>query len=285
MILVTGARGNIGGIVVRELARVGAQVRALTRDPGGVTQLPRQVEVVAGDFGDPASLAQALTGVQQLFFVCLPESGAARLAKHDNLLAAALQAGVEHVVYLSLLGVGGASPIPQARWHADTEQKLRASGMAWTALRPSLYAQSLLSTAGILEAGRWHAPAGDGRVAFIDRADIGRVAAACLLDQRQRGQAYELTGPQALSWYEVAAILSELHGRRIVYNEVSPEQFGQRLHDLGFSEGLITGMLALFAEVRAGHLATCTNAVAQVTGQAPRPVASALAELQALQSR
>jgi uncharacterized protein YbjT (DUF2867 family) len=187
MILVSGASGNIGGVVVQELLRAGAQIHALTRDPGRMAGLLPQVDAVAGDFGDPASLVAALAGVQQLFFVCLPASGAARLARHDNLLTAARRAGVEHVVYLSLLGAAADSPIPQARWHPDTEQKLRTSGMAWTILRPSLYAQSLLGTAGVLEAGRWQAPAGDGRVAFIDRSDSGRVAAACLLDERHQG--------------------------------------------------------------------------------------------------
>jgi NAD(P)H dehydrogenase (quinone) len=281
MILVSGASGNVGGVVVRELLQAGAAIRALTRDPGRVARSLPQVDVVAGDFGDASSLAAALTGVQQLFFVCLPEAGAARLAKHDNLLAAARQAGVEHVVYLSLLGAAAASPIPQARWHADTEQKLRTSGMAWTILRPSLYAQSLLGTAGVLEAGRLQAPAGEGRVAFIDRSDIGRVAAACLLDERHHGQTYALTGPAALSWHEVAAALAQLQGRRIVYDEVAPEPFAQQLRSLGRPEGLITGMLALFAEVRAGRLGACTDAVAQVIGRKPRPLTSALAELQA----
>jgi NAD(P)H dehydrogenase (quinone) len=269
VILVTGATGNIGRALVAHLVAAGAPVRTLVRDiQRGAALLPG-VPLALGDFGNPASLASALVGVKQLFFVCLSEPAPERLRKHDHLIATAKAAGVEHVVYLSFLNPAPDANFPQARWHFDTEQKLRASGMGWTFLRASLYAQSVLRAAGIWSEGRWMAPAGNGRVAFVDRDDLAAVAARCLLEPGHSGQAYDVTGPQLLSWHAIAEMLASLTGQPVEYEDVAPDVLGQALLTQGRNPAFIEGMLGLFEDIRAHRVEALSHTIQSVGRRSP----------------
>lgn len=277
MILVTGASGNIGHSITTALVQNGVAVRALVRDARKATALPHEVEVTVGDFADPVSLARAVRGVKRVFMVCLPDAAPARLVKHSNLIQAAQQADVEHVVYLSFLNPAADAGFPQARWHFATESQLRVSGMAWTFLRASLYAQSVLSSAGMFHEIVWAAPAGDGRVAFVDRDDIAAVATQCLVDAGHTQQAYDVTGPRLLSWQDVATLLAELRGHPIVYHNVAPQVFGDYLRAQGRPPAFIEGMLGLFADIRAHRMEQCTDTVRTIGKREPRHLRNILA--------
>lgn len=223
MILITGATGQVGGAVIRNLA--GARgVRALVRDQAAAAGLG-DVDVVVGSFDDARSLAAALEGVEIVFLT--GRDNPEQVAQHTRVLDAARAAGVRHVVKLSALGARPASPVALMRWHHAIEERLREAPFAWTFLRPHLFMQNLLRFAGdVAERGRLAAPMGDGRYPLVDARDVGAAAAAVLRDpDPHAGRAYSLTGPSSLSYHAVAEAIGALVGRPVEYEPQAPEQF------------------------------------------------------------
>jgi uncharacterized protein YbjT (DUF2867 family) len=228
MILLTGATGQIGGAVLERLAGAPA-VRALVRAPA---DLPG-VEVVVGSFDDADSLAAALDGVQTVFLT--GRDNPDQVEQHARVLDVAEAAGVRHVVKLSAIGARAGSPVALMRWHHAIEQRLRASALAWTLLRPHLFMQNLLRFAGdVAERGTISAPMGDGRHPLVDTRDVAAAAATVLREPaRHAGRAYALTGPAALGYREVAGAIGDLVGRPVAYDAVTPERYRASLQDAG----------------------------------------------------
>jgi uncharacterized protein YbjT (DUF2867 family) len=225
MILITGATGNVGRLVVARMAAEGRKVRALSRRPEE-RQWPAGVEAVAGDLADTASLGAALDGVEALFLFPAPGVG-------QEFVAAAEEAGVRHVV---LLSSGAVDPAleeqdgPIAERHFELEQLLRASGMQWTFLRPDTFATNILpwgyQTRNGDEVRGAYAKAA---APVIHEADIADAAVAALTSQGHTGKAYHLTGPELLTHADQARIIGEVLGRPIRYVEIPVEQVRQQM--------------------------------------------------------
>ena len=268
MILVTGATGTIGSEVVRQLAESGAEVRALTRDPARA-KVPQGVEVVRGDYGDPGSLDAPTEGVTAVFLVGVPGPS----AQHDRaLVAAAERAGVRRLVKLSAIGTGDPEAGPFGQWHADGERAVRESGAEWTVLRPSSFASNTLSWAPALRAGE-PVPnmTGEGTSGVIDPRDVAAVAVRTLLDDRHAGRTYTLTGPEAITVPEQAAVLASVLGRPVGTRDLSPEGTRAFLRTVwGFDEAQAEGVLTGTAYVRRGGNSVVTRDVAEVLGRTAR---------------
>jgi uncharacterized protein YbjT (DUF2867 family) len=216
VILVTGATGRVGGELVAQLAAAGHPVRAMSRRGDAVA--PAGVERVAADFGDPASLAAALRGVDRVFAMSAQPVGAAPAPTHDlALIEACRRAGVARIVKLSVLGGGGDDPgDPIVRWHREAEAAVRASGAAWTLLRPGRFMSNALGWAAMIRRGddvhvAWPAR----RAASIDPADLAAVAMRALIDDGHAGATYELSGPESLAPADEVRILGEMLGRSL----------------------------------------------------------------------
>ena len=180
MILVTGATGSNGSALIPLLAAQGVSVRAMARNaPKAPNTFAPNVEFVAADFDDEASLTKALKGVESAF---LTTNSSDRVASQQLcFVKAAADAGVRHVVYLSQLHARPSSPVRFLRYHAEAEAALAYSGMAYTNLRPNFFMQGMLAFAPSIQSqGRFYAPAGDARVSLVDVRDIAAVAAATL---------------------------------------------------------------------------------------------------------
>ena len=218
-VLVTGAAGNVGVGVVRGLVERGVRVRAADLDLAVVRERDPGAEPVALDFTDPATFGPALRDVQRVFLIRPP--AIARVKPTLNrFLDAAVTAGVEHVVFSSVAGAETNRVVP----HHRVEQHLFASGLRWTVLRPGFFAQNLATAyrQDIVRDGRVHVPAGQGRVAFIDVRDLGEVAAIVLADPgAHEGAGYTLTGPEAVTFDDVARVLTQELGRPIRYEPAS----------------------------------------------------------------
>jgi len=216
MLLVTGATGHIGRELARELDAKGARFRVLVRDRARAAGLPEPAERVVGDLGEPATLTAALDGVQGLFLL-VPGIG---LEHTENVLAAALAAGVRRIVYVSSYAVIG-DPIPaMGRWHHEREQLIRGSGIPATILRPTGFMTNAFDWLPTLRAeGCVLDPIGPGRAAPIDPADIAAVAALALIEDGHEGREYLLTGGESFTVAEQVRILAEAIGRDI---EVRP---------------------------------------------------------------
>ncbi|MFF1451470.1 NAD(P)H-binding protein [Streptomyces sp. NPDC058274] len=271
MILVTGATGTIGSEVVRQLSARGAKVRALTRDPSRA-RTPAGVEVVRGDFGEPASVAEALAGATALFAVGVlgPDDAQTDAA----LVTAARAAGVSRVVKLSAIGTGNPAVGPSGSWHLPGEQAVRASGLEWTVLRPSLFASNTLSWAAAIHAGQPVSDlTGSGTQGVVDPRDVSEVAAEVLLAPGHSGRTYTLTGPELLTTVDQAAALAEVLGRPVGTVELSPEAAREQFLRAGMSEVYVQGVLGGTAFVRGGGNAVLTEDVHQVLGREPRTFA------------
>jgi uncharacterized protein YbjT (DUF2867 family) len=218
MILVTGATGTNGSELTKLLASWGVPVRAMARSPGKAEELAALpgVEVVAGDFDDPASVERALQGVERAFL--LTDSTERAEERQLGFVDAARRAGLKHVVKLSQFAADERSPVRFLRYHAAVERAIRESGIAWTFLRPNLYMQGLLAfRAQIASKGEFFAAAGDAKVSVVDVRDNAAAAAAALTGAGHEGRTYDLTGPEALTHAEMAAALSDALGSLLPY--------------------------------------------------------------------
>ena len=269
MILITSAPGNNANAVIRELTTAGVRVRALLRNPNSAGEIKGPlVEVAVGDFLNPASLDAALRGVEKAFLI--PPTDPRSVEMQVNFIRAAKRAGTRHVVKLSVNGADVNSPVRVARWHAEGEKELEASGIPFTHLRPNAFMQNLLGLAPtIVSQGEFYQPAADGKVSHIDVRDIAAVAAKALTGNGHQGKTYVITGPEALSYDEVAAKLSAAIGRPVKYVNVTPEDFKKSLLGWGIPEYMADGLNEFFAAIRAGYCAVVTNTVEEVAQRKP----------------
>lgn len=265
---ITGCTGHVGGLVAWELAADGHELLLLAR-PESLARVPvlPGSQVAAASYADRAAALRALSGVGVLFMVSAAES-ADRVAEHVTFIEAAAAAGVSHIVYTSFFGAAPDSTFLLGRDHWLTEQAITASGMRFTMLRDNLYLDILPEFAG--PDGVIRGPAGSGRVAGVARTDVARVAAQVLREPDQHaGRAYSLTGPQGLTLAEVAAIASEVTGRRITYHDETLEEARQSRAGFGAPSWQVDAWISTYTAIAAGELDGPTDDVQAVTGRAP----------------
>lgn len=269
-ILVTGATGTIGGEVTRQLIAAGVRPRILVRDPAKAKAFEGKADIAQGDFTDAASLDRALKGVEKLF---LAYSGPNQTEVESKVVDAAKQAGVKHVVKLSVFGADTGA-LTFARWHRPVEQRLEQSGMQWTHLRPLNF---MTNTFGFIETiksqGAFYAPTGEGKTSFIDPEDIAAVAVKALTQPGHEGKAYLLTGPEALSGADQAAHLSKALGKPVKFVDVPPDAARQSLSNLPLPPGTLDALLDLMSGMKRGLASEVTPTVEQVLGRKPRTFA------------
>lgn len=262
----TGASGGIGGRVARRLADRGVAQRLVVRDAARAPSLPGASVAVAADYADGDAMREVLRGVATLLLVSGSEA-ADRLDRHRMAIEAAAAAGVERVVYTSFLGAAPDCTFTFARDHWHTEQMIRATGMGWTFLRDSLYLDVLPFYVGA--DGAIRGPAANGRLGAVARDDVADVAVAALLGADHAGRTYDLTGPEALTFTEIAEELSAAAGRTITYHpETIEEAYASRAH-YGAPDWEVDGWVSTYAAVAAGELAAVTDTVAEVAGHPP----------------
>jgi uncharacterized protein YbjT (DUF2867 family) len=270
MILVVGATGTNGREVVTRLSAAGQPVRALVRGPAKADDLRLpHVELVSGDLDDPASLDAALKGVQRAFIVTAVDARAVRWFR--NFFEAVKRAGTPQVVKFSGMGAGaGNSEI--LRQHGETDQLLRESGLGYTILQPNSFYQNMLwSAQTIKNQGAFHLPMRDGKQSLVDVRDIAAVAAAVLTGKGHEGKTYEITGPEALSYHDVAPTLSKVLGKPVRYVDVPPAAAKESMLKAGMPEWNAAAVTELYGVFATGQFAATTDVVAQVTGKPPIP--------------
>ena len=249
-VLVTG--GNIGNHVAEMLAYQGTPVRVLVRS---VTPDRRWdelgIEQVAADAGDLASLAPAFDGIERFFSVSPLVENLVQLG--TNTIEAAKNAGVRYIVRSSAMGAAEKA-ITMGRLHGEVEKAVETSGIPYTILQPNTFMQSYRMNAETVRKDRaFYLPMSDGKVSVIDVNDIAAVAVACLTEPGHEGKKYILTGPEALSNYDIAEKLTTYLGRTIAYLDVSPAQAEETMTRAGMSPWMIRVLLELFQICREGY--------------------------------
>jgi uncharacterized protein YbjT (DUF2867 family) len=285
-VLVTGATGNVGRAVVGALLDAGVAVRALAKVPDAArAQLGPSLQllrIVPFDFETPETYAAAFAGTTALFLMRPPAIGDASVI--TRALDAAYQSGVRRVVFLS---VQGAEQNPLVPHHA-IEKHLKALAKAhptfhYTFLRAAFFMQNLSTThaADIRELNEILVPAGNGRTAFVDARDVGAAAAQVLTESDaapSADRAYELTGREALTYDEVAEILSRACGRVIRYKHPGLLRFYRAMRRRGYARGFVTVMMALYSTARLGLAAHLSADLETLLGRPPRTLVQFVGE-------
>jgi NAD(P)H dehydrogenase (quinone) len=279
-IVITGASGQLGRRVAELVLEQTSDVVLATRSPEALAGFAeRGAQVRHGDFDDPASLDAAFAGGERLLLVSANVIGT-RVAQHLRAIDAAVRAGVRHVLYTSIVNPGPENAAAVAVEHRETEEALRASGLAWTFLRNNIYADlQPQSAAAAIASGQLVTNAGDGRTGYVTREDCAAVAAAALLSDGHEGQAYDVTGPETVSAADLAALFSELGGSPVEVVNVDDAAFAAGLVEhAGMPQAMAEVYATFGAATRDGVLDVQTDVVERLTGRAPQSLRALLEE-------
>lgn len=263
-VLVTGATGNTGSLIVKQLRERGVAVRALARDEVRAAALRQEgAEVVLGDLDVPSSVAAAVDGVDKIYLVTW--NGPTAEQQRKNVVDAARRAGAAHIV------VGGAlGPKSRITDQIDAANGfLKQSGLPWTILQPTFFMQNLLAAREPIAQGGLYWDLGEGRLPAIDVRDIADVAVAVLLGNGHEGRTYNLTGPATISFSDMAAVLSRELGHPVNYTPVPTEAAKQFLMSLGFPEWIADGFGELMAGFAANWAASKTTTNVEILSGHP----------------
>jgi len=288
MYTITGVGGYVAAVTAeRMLEEIDpSQLRVTSRNEDNLAACrARGVDARKADYEDVASLQDAFEGTERLFMVSAMEAGPHRQRQHRNAVSAAISAGVAHVVYTSFIGVEKSEVNSvEVADHKLTESLIMGSGMTWNFLRNNQYADAMAENQAVIAitSGKSIGNTGDAKVGFVARDDVAAVAAKVMLGAGEPDTAYEVTGPDLLSYREVGEMIAELSGASIEIVDLTDEQMYAMWDALGvpreatgdFSQSPVPwcsdGMVTFGQLVRSGNMAKVTDVVEQFTGRKPR---------------
>ncbi len=278
MILITGATGKTGSATAKSLGEKGETFRALIRNEEKKEVLESLGgEVVIGSIENTEVVNQSMQGVKTVL-VLLPNSES-QLALEKQLVDSAKQAGVERIVKMSSIEAtpDATSPIPKL--HLESEEYIKQSGLAWTMIKPNFYMQNLLASAGtIKEQGKIFLPMGDGKTGMIDTTDVGKVLAKVLSEDGHESMNHEITGPEILSFYEVAEIFSQVLGKQVDYVDVPMDAYKETLGQFLTNQWHLDAVIDLFKGIAEGGIEDKTDTFNELMGETPKSLSQFLAE-------
>lgn len=271
-LLVTGIGGQLAGRVVSLLLEKGHKgIIGTTRKPEKVEHFKTQgIDVRAANFDQPETLKEAFRGAHTMLLVSTHKIGQ-RLHQHRNAIDAAKAAGVQHVIYTSIQSADRFKSIVSTE-HLETENYLKESGLKYTILRNNLYADGLImKTKPFLQWGKFSGCAGDGAVAYITREDCARAATAVLMNaEKNQSQCFDINGPKAYTYSDVARVVAQVSGRKLEYVNDSAEAFKGALQKFGIPEVFAQAMTDFDIMAQEGYLNKSTSedesAVKKLTG-------------------
>ncbi len=254
------------------LQKGGDKVIAGTRKPEKLADLAAKgLTIRSADFEDAKGLETALAGVDRVLIISTDaiDRPGRRIAQHKAAVAAAASAGVKHIVYTSMPNPE-TSPVIFAPDHLGTEQAIKASGVAHTILRNCWYMDFLVpGLAFAVSSGKLISATGDGAAPYVTRADCARAAAAALASTDTSSKTYNITGPDLVTYADLAKLAGELTGHAVVYEPVTPEERTAQLIAAGTPEPIAKILISSQMAISQGKMGTPTDAVKELTGKAP----------------
>jgi uncharacterized protein YbjT (DUF2867 family) len=273
-ILVTGASGNIGSEIVKQLLAVApaVSIKAAVHSRQNVKKVKDgdRVKVIPIDYNESDTLRQALKDVDKLFLLTPDVPNAVHLA--SNAVTEAKKAGIRHIVKQSVMGADLEADVGTMRLHRQIEEIIEQSGIPFTFLRPNEFMQNFINfhSPSIKGNNAFYIPLEDAKVSLVDVRDIAAVAVKSLTDEDlHKNKTYLITGPEALSYHQVAEILSNRIGRKINYVNISDEEARAAMKEIGMSDWLINTVSELSDYFRKGKASEISSAVEEVTGNKP----------------
>ncbi|RUM48602.1 MAG: NAD(P)-dependent oxidoreductase [Marinomonas sp.] len=275
MILVTGASGQLGNLVINSLLAKGVaadQIVAAVRSPEKATALQeRGVVVREADYTDPASLKAAMNGVKRVVLVSSSEVGQ-RAAQHQNVIDAAQATGVELLAYTSILHAD-TSPLALAEEHVATEAALKASNVPHVVLRNGWYSENYTMSAGMaVEHGAVLGSAGEGKYSTAARADYADAAATVITSEDQAGKVYELAGDEAFTLAQYAAYIAKISGKEVVYQDLPEAEYAKVLVEVGLPEGFAAVLADSDVGASKGGLFDDSQTLSKLIGRPTTPI-------------
>jgi len=278
-ILVTGASGKLGGLIVQHLLERGvapSNIIAGSRDKAKLAALAAKgVETRKVDFNDEAGLSAALKGADTVLIVSTDalDGAGTRLKQHRAAVNAAVAAGAKRLAYTSL-PVPDTSRVSFAPDHLGSEEAVKATGLPYLIFRDNWYHENLfMSLPNAFKGGQWYTSAGEGRTAFVSREDIAEAIAAALANPPKDSAIYTLTGSEAVSNAEVAKLASAAAGKPLSVVSLTDEQLAGGMKAAGVPEAFIPTLVSFDTATRSGDLALVTGDVEKLTGRKPKPLA------------
>jgi uncharacterized protein YbjT (DUF2867 family) len=251
-------------------------MRLLVRDPERAPQV-KGAEVVGAEYGDPNALAKGLQKGDRVFMVSLWIGGDTRLDLHRSFIDAAARADVAHLIYLSFVNAVPDAIFSHAREHGATEEMLKASGVPWTSIRNSMYADDI---PGWFDAdGVAREPGDEARMSFSYRPELADVIAAALTHPGHEGKTYNITTPDSASMRELAQIATKVTGNEYRYEPISDGEWIERWRAQGRPEWALEAGLTSYEALRAGELDVVSGDYKKVTGREAATIAEVIAEL------
>lgn len=268
MILLTGVTGKTGGETARQLLARGVKFRAVVRNEAKAADLRAAgAELVAGDMADADTVRKALTGVARALLI-LP-NGRNQEAMEKQFTDLARAAGLKHLVKMSSMEAVAHAETPIPRSHWAVEEYIRASGLPWTMIKPNFFMQNLVSSAASIKSqGKFSLPMGDGTTGMADIRDIAAVCVEVLTGQGHQGQSYEITGPELLTFHDVAERFTAVLGRKIEYVPMPMEQFRERMTNI-LEPWHLNAVCELFREIAEIGLDHTTDTFRRLMGREP----------------
>jgi uncharacterized protein YbjT (DUF2867 family) len=276
-ILVTGATGTVGSEVTKQLISSPTSnfnIKAAVHSQESVNRVAAETRVkpVLIDYNKLDTIEEAFKDVDRLFLLTPFQSNMVELSSNLVNVAKKKTGAVKHIVKLSVMGADAKPGITGGRLHRQAENIIKESGISYTFLRPNFFMQNFINffSQTIKEQNAFYVPAGDGKISFVDVRDIAGVAVQALLDESKHGRkAYNITGPNAISYAQAAEILSNEIGRKIKYVDISEDQAREGMKAIGMDEWFINSMMELFNITRAGYVSDVSPAIEEVTGKKP----------------
>lgn len=281
MIVVTGAGGHVGRLVVEGLLDVApaGEIVAATRRPEELTDLAeRGVQVRHADFDAPETLKSAFAGADRLLLVSSDAVGR-RAVQHKAAIDAAGEAGVQLIAYTSVLHAD-VTPLIVGPEHKATEEALLASGLPYTLLRNAWYTENYeVAIRGAVDSGLIIGSAGEGRVASATRADYAAAAVAVLTSPGHENKTYELSGDTAWSYADLAAEIARAAGRDVTYRNLTPEGHRAALLDAGLPEAAADVYVSFDRDIARGALADTPGDLRALIGRPTTPLADSVSAI------
>lgn len=286
MILITGATGNLGSTVVDNLLKhmAAEQLIALVRDESKAGELKQKgVQIRTGNFDEPATLQSAMKDVNKVLLISTADPQ--RFQQHKNVVDAAKAAGVDHLVYtsVSMDDVENAALVDLMASHFQTEDYIKQSGIAFTFLRNSLYAEVIPMFVGekVFETGIF-LPAGTGKVPFALRREMGEAAAIVLSGEEHLNKIYEITGAELYSFNDVAELLTEISGHTVGYVDAEEDTYSAQLKQFGLPEAIMYLLTGFSADIKANRFQKLSSDLELLLGRKPASLKESLKEIYSL---
>lgn len=280
-ILVTGATGTVGSEVVKQLISTSTDngIKAAVHSKNRVDKIRqsinKDIEIVRLDYTKPETIKNALKDVDKLFLQTLPVPDVTDICA--NIVKEAKKYGVNHIVKLSAMGAEPKSGSTILRLHDEEERIISESGIPYTFLRPPAFMQNFITQFGqtIKTQNAFYVPAADSKMSFVDARDVAAIAVKMLMNsnngenRQYMNKGYDITGPEALTYSEVAEILSNEISKKISYIDITEDVAREGMKQIGMNDWVIDIMMELFRIMRAGYGSEITTVVERITGRKP----------------